>query len=136
MDLSKIMKLSAAGLRVQNERMRVIAENVANANTLPDEPGEQPYRRKVITFKGELDRELDVRTVAVDRIREDRSPFGRRYEPGHPAADEDGYVLTPNVQSMVELMDMRRAQRSYEANLSVIRTSRGMVQNLLDILAL
>lgn len=134
MDLSKIMKLSAAGLRVQNERMRVISENVANANTLPDEPGEQPYRRKVITFKGELDREMGVRTVAVDRVREDQSAFGRRYDPGHPAADDEGYVLTPNVQSMIELMDMRRAQRSYEANLSVIRTSRGMVQNLLDIL--
>lgn len=134
MDLSKIMKLSAAGLKVQNERMRVIAENVANANTLPEKPGEQPYRRKVVTFKNELDRETGARTVAVDRVREDSSDFGRRYDPGHPAADKEGYVQTPNVKSMVEMMDMRRAQRSYEANLSVIRTSRTIVQNLLGVL--
>ena len=134
MDLSKIMRLSAAGLKVQNERMRVIAENVANANTLPEKPGEQPYRRKVITFKNELDRETGAKTVAVDRVREDRSDFGRRYDPGHPAADKEGYVQTPNVKSMVEMMDMRRAQRSYEANLSVIRTSRTIVQNLLGVL--
>lgn len=134
MDLSKIMKLSAAGLKVQNERMRVIAENVANANTLPEKPGEQPYRRKVVTFKNELDRETGARTVAVDRVREDRSDFGRRYDPGHPAADKEGYVRTPNVKSMVEMMDMRRAQRSYEANLSVIRTSRTIVQDLLGVL--
>ncbi len=134
MDLSKIMKLSAAGLKVQNERMRVIAENVANANTLPEKPGEQPYRRKVVTFKNELDRETGARTVAVDRVREDRSAFGRRYDPGHPAADKEGYVQTPNVKSMVEMMDMRRAQRSYEANLSVIRTSRTIVQDLLGVL--
>ena len=134
MDLSKIMKLSAAGLKVQNERMRVIAENVANANTLPEKPGEQPYRRKVVTFKNELDRETGARTVAVDRVREDSSSFGRRYDPGHPAADKEGYVQTPNVKGMVEMMDMRRAQRSYEANLSVIRTSRSIVQNLLSVL--
>ncbi|MDJ0948658.1 MAG: flagellar basal body rod protein FlgC [Alphaproteobacteria bacterium] len=134
MDISKIMKISSSALKAQTDRMRVIAENVANSNSLPDKPGEQPYRRKTVTFKNELDRENGVRKVAVDRVREDTSPFGRRYEPGHPAADDEGYVLTPNVKGMVEMMDMRRAQRSYEANLGVIRTSRGMVLNLIGLL--
>lgn len=134
MDLAKIMKISAAGMKAQTQRMRVVAENVANANSLPTKPGEAPYRRKIVSFKNELDRETGAHTVTAGRPRLDQSPFGRRFEPGHPAADEDGYVKTPNVRTVVEMMDLRAAQRGYEANLGVVTVSRGMVQNALEML--
>lgn len=125
---------SAAGLRAQGERMRVIAENLANADSLPEKAGEQPYRRKVLTFRNHLDRALGVDVVEIGRRTVDRSEFGRRLEPGHPAADADGYVLQPNINSLVEFMDMREAQRSYEANLTTIETAKAMLVRTLDIL--
>jgi flagellar basal-body rod protein FlgC len=112
----------------------VISENIANANSTAQTPGGEPYRRKLVTFDNELDRSLGIDTVRVDSIVADRSAFSRRYEPGHPAADEEGYVLTPNVNSLMEMADLREAQRSYEANLKVIESSRTMLQKTIDIL--
>ena len=133
-DLIKTIRISSAGMRAQGNRLRVIAQNIANANSLPQEPGQQPYRRKVVTFKNVLDRSLGLETVRTGKVRPDRSDFGKRYEPSHPAADADGYVLTPNVNSLIEMADMREAQRSYEANLSVIKTSKQMLNQTIDLL--
>ncbi|MFQ5764547.1 MAG: flagellar basal body rod protein FlgC [Rhodospirillales bacterium] len=133
-DIIKTMRISGAGMRVQGERLRVVSQNIANANSLPQDPGRNPYRRKVITFKNELDRTIGLKTVRVDRVQPDRSDFGKRYNPNHPAADPDGYVLTPNVNSLIEMTDMREAQRSYEANLNVIKASKSMLSMTIDIL--
>lgn len=133
-DIIKTMRISGAGMRVQGERLRVIAQNLANANSLPQEPGGKPYQRKIITFKNELDRNLGLKTVRVGKIQADKSDFGKRYEPSHPASDPNGYVLTPNVNSMVEMSDMREAQRSYEANLNVIKASKSMLNSMIDLL--
>jgi flagellar basal-body rod protein FlgC len=133
-DLFSSLKLSAAGMKAQGTRLRVISENLANADSLPTEPGKNPYRRKSITFKNVMNRELGMQTVKVDKIRPDTSEFQRKFEPSHPAADAQGYVMAPNVNSLVEMMDMREAQRSYEANLSAIRTARTMMQGTIDIL--
>jgi len=134
MDLTKSLNISAAGMRAQGTRLRVISENIANADSTAQTPGGEPYRRKVTTFDNSLDRALGLETVRVDSIVADRSAFSRRYEPGHPAADEEGYVLTPNVNTLMEMADLREAQRSYEANLKVIESSRAMLQKTIDIL--
>ena len=134
MDLSKTLHISAAGMKVQGVRLRTIAENIANADSLATSPNEAPYRRKTVTFKSQLDRELGLEKVAVDRVRPDRSEFPKRYQPTHPSADRDGYVLLPNVNSLIEMMDMRQAQRSYEANLKVIEVVKSMLQRTVDIL--
>jgi flagellar basal-body rod protein FlgC len=134
MDLIKSLKIAASGLRAQSGRMRVISENLANANSTAMTSGGDPYRRQIPTFKTEFDRQLGAHVVAPGRIRADQSEFSTRYEPGHPAADEKGYVKTTNVNSLIEMMDMREAQRSYEANLNVVRSARTMIQRTLDIL--
>ncbi len=134
MDLYKAMAVSASGMKAQGTRLRVIAENLANANTTAETPGDLPYRRKVVTFQNALDRQLDVDTVRVAKIDVDKKDFERRYDPSHPSADADGYVLLPNVSSVVEALDMREAQRSYEANLSVIDSARQMLMRTIDIL--
>ncbi len=133
-DLFKAMSISAAGMKAQGTRLRVISQNVANADSLPQDPSQLPYRRKVVTFKNELDRSTGIDTVRVDKITTDKSDFQKKFDPSHPAADENGYVLTPNVNTLVEMMDMREAQRSYEANLSVIKASKSMLQRTIDIL--
>ena len=133
-DLISSFRISAAGMKAQGTRLRVISQNIANADSLPVEPGQKPYQRKLITFKNEVNRQLGVNLVEVNRISKDRSDFVKRYEPSHPAADKDGYVLAPNVNKLVEMMDMREAQRSYEANLSAIRTSRSMLNKTLELL--
>ena len=134
MDISKILDVSSSGMRAQGERMRVIAENMANANSTAKEPGGEPYRRKVVTFRSVLDRELGVERVEVDRVQGDKRPFNRRYDPGHPAADDSGYVLTPNVNSLIEMVDMREAQRSYEANLSMVAVAKDMLRRTIELL--
>jgi flagellar basal-body rod protein FlgC len=134
MDLSKVLKISAAGMDAQNARMRTIAENLANADSLPSQPGEDPYRRKLVTFKNVLDRTIGLRTPRADRVVNDMSEFRRRHDPQHPAADADGYVAAPNVNSLIEVMDMRQAQRSYEANLGVIEIAKSMIARTIDIL--
>lgn len=133
-DILKTIKISSAGMRVQGTRLRVIAQNVANADSLPQRPGENPYRRKIISFRNELDKSIGLKTVRVHRIKRDLSDFTKRYDPSHPAADADGYVLAPNVNSLVETMDMREAQRSYDANMQVIRTSKRMLNGVIDLL--
>jgi flagellar basal-body rod protein FlgC len=134
MDLADVMKISAAGMQAQTLRLRTIAENIANADSLAETPGGTPYRRKLVTFKNALDRVLGVNTVKIDKITTDKTDFQKRFDPQHPAADKDGYVLTPNVNALVEVMDMRQAQRSYEANLGVIDVSRSMAGRTIDIL--
>jgi flagellar basal-body rod protein FlgC len=133
-NLFRSMRISAAGMKAQGTRLRVIAENIANVDSLGQTPDESPYRRKTVTFRNELDRSIGMDTVRVDKIGVDRSDFEKRYDPNHPAADPDGYVLVPNVNSLVEMMDMREAQRSYEANLSVIKASRKMLNNTIEVL--
>lgn len=133
-DLLKTFKISAAGMKVQGTRLRVISENIANADSLPRAPGQMPYRRKLVTFKNELDRRTGLDTVRVDRVRPDASEFEKKFEPNHPAADTDGYVLVPNVNSLIEMSDMREAERSYEANLTVIKSTKAMLNATIDIL--
>lgn len=134
MDLTKSLGISAAGMRSQGTRLRVISENLANAQSTAQTPGGDPYRRKVVTFANELDRASGVDNVKVAGIETDESEFERRLDPGHPAADADGYVLMPNVKPMVELMDMREAQRSYEANMNVMTAARSMLMRTIDML--
>ncbi len=133
-DLLKTLRISAAGMKAQGTRLRVVSENVANADSLPTTPGEDPYRRKVVTFRNELDRAIGVDTVRVDRIKGDMGNFKKRFDPSHPAAGPDGYVLAPNVNTLVEMSDMREAQRSYEANLNVIKSSKSMLQRTIGLL--
>jgi flagellar basal-body rod protein FlgC len=133
-DIYKTMRISSAGMRAQGTRLRVISENIANAGSLPGAPGELPYRRKVITFKNSLDRAIGLDTVRTDKVIEDKSEFVKKFDPNHPAADQDGYVQTPNVNTLIEMMDMREAQRSYEANLNVIKSSKAMINSTINLL--
>ena len=134
MDFMRTMAIAASGLRAQASRMRIISENIANADSTPARPGADPYRRKVLSFSSEVDRELNVRTVGIGRVRPDTTDFRLKYEPGHPAADQNGNVKYPNVNSLVEMSDMREAQRSYEANVNIVTATRRMIQRTIDIL--
>jgi len=133
-DFLSSMKIAATGLHAQTARMRIIAENLANADSAGKTPAEDPYRRKIPTFKAVMDKELGAETVKIGRIAYDQSDFTERYEPGHPAADPNGYVRYPNVNTLIETMDMRQAQRSYEANLNVVTVTRQMLGATLDVL--
>jgi flagellar basal-body rod protein FlgC len=133
-DFLSSLKIAATGLHAQTARMRIIAENLANADSAGKTPGEDPYRRKIPTFKAVMDKEAGGETVKIGRIALDQSDFAQRYEPGHPAADANGYVKYPNVNSLIEAMDMRQAQRSYEANLNVVTVTRQMLGATLDVL--
>lgn len=133
-DFLSSLKISATGLHAQTARMRVIAENIANADSAGKTPEEDPYRRRIPTFEADFDNELNGYAVKLGRLQYDQSDFETRYEPGHPAADEAGYVRYPNVNTLIESMDMREAQRTYEANLNVVSTTRQMVGRTLDIL--
>jgi flagellar basal-body rod protein FlgC len=134
MDLMDSLAISAAGLRVQGERLRVISENMANVDSVSEVPGGDPYRRKTITFKNQLDRELGMELVKVSKVGLDSSEFTRKYDPSNPAADKAGYVKLPNVNTLIEMSDMREAQRSYEANLKVIEVARSMLSRTIDLL--
>jgi flagellar basal-body rod protein FlgC len=134
MDFLKSIATAASGLRAQAGRMRVISENIANADSTGETPGAAAYRRKIPTFRTEIDRALGANVVTLGRVRTDPSNFRRLYEPGHPAADANGYVNYPNVNALVEMTDMRDAQRSYEANLNVITASRHMLERTVAIL--
>lgn len=133
-DLKASMYIAGSGMRAQNERLKVIAENIANAESTGMTPGAAPYQRKTIHFKNVLDKEIGANVVKVDKIGVDNSEFIKEYKPGHPAADEQGYILKPNVNTMIEAADMREAERTYEANLSVIETTKGMITRTLDLL--
>ena len=134
LDMNSMMQISASGLRAQTARMRTIAENIANANTTGLKPGADPYQRQIPVFAQELDRATGLSLVKTVKSVKDTSDFPRRFDPSHPAADSDGYVKLPNVQPMMEATDMREAQRSYEANLSVIDSTRSMLKQTIDLL--
>lgn len=133
-DFLSSLKIAASGLHAQTARMRVIAENIANADSAGKTPEEDPYRRRIPTFGAVMDNELGGKVVQVGRLAMDMSDFQSRYEPGHPAADEHGYVRYPNVNTLIETMDMREAQRTYEANLNVVSVTRQMLGSTIDIL--
>ena len=134
MDLRSSVDISASGLRAQSLRMRVIAENLANADSVGQTPGGDPYRRKVVTFEPDLGGQDASQGVRVRDVIADRSAFQRVYQPGHPAADEQGYVKMPNVNGLIETADMRAAQRSYEANVNAIEAARSMTMRTIDLL--
>jgi flagellar basal-body rod protein FlgC len=134
MDLDRALRISAAGMAAQSTRLRIVAENLANRDSTGEAPGADPYRRKTVSFASRLDRALGTETVRVSRVGTAPGEFPQRYEPSHPAADARGYVKVPNVDSLVEVMDMREAQRSYSANLSVLETTRGMIQRAIEAL--
>ena len=134
MDFVKSIAIAASGLRAQAGRMRVISENIANADSTAQTAGGDPYRRRIPTFRAELDRSLDAKVVSLGPVRNDPSQFQIKFEPGNPAADTAGNVKYPNINPLVEMTDMRDAQRSYEANVNVIGATRRMIQRTLDIL--
>ena len=133
-DFLSSLKIAATGLHAQNARMRIIAENIANADSAGKTPTDQPYRRRIPTFQAVMDAEAGGEIVKIGNTAFDMSDFQQRFEPGHPAADKNGYVKYPNVDPLVESMDMREAQRTYQANLNVVTTTRQMLSRTLDIL--
>jgi flagellar basal-body rod protein FlgC len=133
-DLKISSTIASHGMKAQATRLRVISENLANADSTAEKPGMEPYRRKLVTFRNQLDRHLEADTVKVKKIYNDQSKLQSKYDPTHPGADDKGYVQVPNVNPLVEMMDMREAQRTYEANMNVISTSRQMVAKTLELL--
>lgn len=134
MPLSDTLAIASAGMKAQGDRLRVVAENIANADATGKTPNDLPYRRKVVIFQNALDKELGVSTVKVSERKSDMSAFNKKYDPSHPAADAQGYVLYPNVNPIVEMMDMREARRGYEANLNVVEMSKSMLSRTIDLL--
>jgi flagellar basal-body rod protein FlgC len=134
MDLATSMLVAASGMRAQSTRMRTIAENIANANSTASSPGADPYRRKIPTITSSFDRELSATVVEAGKPLPDTSDFRTQYDPGNPVADSKGYVKLPNVNSLVEIMDMREAQTSYEANVNVLDASKTMLSRTIDLL--
>lgn len=134
MQLSDTLAIASSGMKAQGDRLRVVAENIANADSTGKSPSEEPYRRKLLVFQNVLDKEQGVSTVRVAERTHDMSEFRKKYDPTHPAADEKGYVLYPNVNSIVEMMDMREARRGYEANMNVVEVSKSMLSRTIDLL--
>ncbi len=126
--------IAASGMRAQAERLKVIAQNMANADSVSTEPGGEPYRRQVVSFQNYVDQESGAQMVRVDKVVKDNSPFEKKYAPNHPGADKEGYISLPNVNPLIEMMDMKEAQRAYDANLNMLKTAREMNTNVLDIL--
>ncbi len=133
-DFRASMFIAGSGMRAQGVRLRVISENIANADSVADTPGGDPYRRKVITFKNVMDDALQADVVRVREIGEDSSDFELQFDPSHPAANEDGYVQLPNVSTLIESMDMREASRSYQANLRMVEMAKTMFSQTVSIL--
>ena len=134
MDLKDTLEISAMGMKAQGVRLRVVAENLANAGSMATSPNEDPYRRKTISFKNEVNRTTGVATVQVGGIGVDKSDFQKKYDPGNPAADASGYVKTSNVNSLVEVMDMREAQNAYSANLGVTEIAKTMLLKTIELM--
>jgi len=133
-DLQSSIAIAGSGMRAQSSRLKVVAENIANSETTSLTPGGEPYQRKTIHFKNVLDKEIGAEIVKVSKIGFDTAPFTREYNPSHPAADADGFVLKPNVNMSVENADLKEAQRSYEANLGVIEVTKTMLARTLELL--
>ncbi len=134
MDLIDTIHISSSGLKVQQDRLKVVSQNIANAESVGTRDGQAPYRRKTISFKTALDKETGAEMVKTKKVGTDKSEFVKKYEPAHPQADNQGYVFYPNVNSISEMMDMREARRSYEANLNVIESSKSMLNQTISIL--
>lgn len=134
MQLSDSLAIASSGMKAQGDRLRVVSENIANADSTSRVSGGEPYRRKIVTFQNTLDKDLGISTVKVSSRTRDMSNFQKKYDPTHPAADDKGYVLYPNVNSIVEMMDMREARRGYEANLNVIEVAKSMLSRTIDLL--
>ena len=134
MDFSSSMSVAASGMRAQSDRMKVIAENIANANSTASTPTGDPYRRKIATQTSTFDRELGANMVQSGKPMEDSSDFRTQYDPGNPNADKQGYIKLPNVDPLIEIMDMKEAQRSYEADLTVMDATKQMQARTVDLL--
>lgn len=132
--LMDTLAISGAGMKAQSDRLRIISQNIANAESAGTRPGEEPYRRKTISFTSHMNREGGFETVETKRIGTDPSPFLNKYDPSHPAANAQGYVQMPNVNSIIEMMDMREARRGYEANLNMVESSRAMMSQTINLL--
>lgn len=130
----KSMDIASFGMQAQSERLKLIAQNIANANSVSTEKGGLPYRRKTISFKSVFDKELGIEKVQVDKIGVDNSAYIQKYDPGNPVANAQGYVLLPNVNSIVEMTDMREAKAAYQANISVIEVTKAMIARTLELL--
>ncbi|RDJ27438.1 flagellar basal body rod protein FlgC [Bosea caraganae] len=128
------LRIAGAGLQAQSTRVRIVSENLANAQSTGRTPGSEPYRRKTVTFENAMDRALGTSLVKVKGVGVDKSPFRTEFEPGNPAADDKGYVKLPNVSMLLEMADMREANRSYEANLQMIKQARSMQSMTIDLL--
>ena len=133
-NLSISADIANLGMKVQAQRLKVIAQNMANADSISAEPGGDPYRRQVVTFQNYVDQETGAEMVKVGKVTHDMSPFEKKYDPNHPGADAQGYVKLPNVNTLVEMMDMKEAQRAYDANMNMMKTARQMNSGVLDIL--
>ncbi|MEI3545843.1 MAG: flagellar basal body rod protein FlgC [Alphaproteobacteria bacterium] len=133
-NLSVSADIAVSGMKAQSERLRIISENMANADSIGIRPGEDPYRRQVVTFKDYIDKETGAKMVKVDKVVPDELQFPLKYDPNHPAANAEGYVAMPNVNPLIEMMDLKEAQRSYDANLSMMQTARDMNSKVLDLL--
>lgn len=132
--LEASLRIAGAGLEAQSARLRVVSENLANAQSTGLTPGANPYSRKTVTFAAEMDRASGVDLVAVKSVGVDRSPFRVEQDPGNPAADAKGFVKLPNVNLIVEMADMREANRSYEANLQIVKQTRELSSMTIDLL--
>jgi len=128
------LRIAGAGLHAQSTRVRVVAENLANAQSTGQTPGSDPYRRKTVTFENAMDQASGSNLVKIKGVGVDRSAFRLEYDPNHPAADAKGYVKLPNVSMLLEMADMREANRSYEANLQMIKQARSMQAMTIDLL--
>lgn len=132
--LTSAIKVAASGLNAESTRLRVVSENIANANATSNIPGGDPYRRKLVNFSSELDRATNASLVNVDSIDRDTSEFRIEFDPSHPAADEAGFVKMPNVNPLIEMADMREANRSYQANLQVLKQARDLISMTLELM--
>lgn len=133
--LRSVTATAASGMRAQGERLRVVSENVANANSTASTPGGDPYQRKIINFENGVDESTGAAIVQLGDVEADTSAFVVRFDPSHPAADADGYIKLPNVNPLIEMSNMREAARSYEANLSMMENARSMRRLLVDLLS-
>ena len=132
--LSASLKIAGSGIRAQSARLKVISENIANASSTGSTPGADPFARKTVTFENEMNRAAGIELTRVKNVGVDPAPFRLEYDPGHPAADSNGYVKMPNVDILVETADMRDATRAYEANLQIVKQSRDLVSMTIDLL--
>ena len=132
--LSTAIKVAASGLNAESTRLRVVSENVANSQSTSEVPGGDPFQRKLVTFGSELDRASNAQSVSVNSIDSDPSEFPVVHDPSHPAADANGFVKLPNVNMLVEMADMREANRSYQANLEVLKQARELISMTIELM--